>query len=110
MSVNFVQGDVTRLSSEDLGRDFAFIVDNGCLHGMSDDDRDDYVRGVTAAGARLLIVGFSPSRGLSVRRIDRAVIERRFALAWELVSSGDKYEFGGRFKIQVRSHLLQRNQ
>src|SRR5258707_2759472 len=39
-TVNFAQADVTRLSSEGVGTDFALIVDNGCLHGMSDEDRD----------------------------------------------------------------------
>jgi hypothetical protein len=36
--------------SANFGKDFKFIVDNGCLHGMSDDDRDHYVHEVTAVG------------------------------------------------------------
>jgi 2-polyprenyl-3-methyl-5-hydroxy-6-metoxy-1,4-benzoquinol methylase len=41
--VNFVQADVTHLSEARIGSDFQLIVDNGCLHGMNDSDRDLYV-------------------------------------------------------------------
>jgi ubiquinone/menaquinone biosynthesis C-methylase UbiE len=61
VAVNFAQADVTRLSSEDIGSNFGLIVDNGCLHGMSPEDRDAYVREVTAVAApdaRLLLVEF----------------------------------------------------
>src|ERR1700733_3904973 len=37
--VDFVRADVTRLSQEGIGTDFGLIVDNGCLHNMSDGDR-----------------------------------------------------------------------
>jgi 2-polyprenyl-3-methyl-5-hydroxy-6-metoxy-1,4-benzoquinol methylase len=40
VSVNFVQADVTHLSQAGIGADFQLIVDNGCLHNMSDGDRD----------------------------------------------------------------------
>src|SRR5436853_3806001 len=42
--VDFVGADVTRLSQEGIGTNFDLIVDNGCLHNMSDGDRDAYVR------------------------------------------------------------------
>ncbi len=54
VAVNFTQADVTRLSSEGVGANFGLIVDNGCLHGMSDEDRDAYVREVTAVAAPVL--------------------------------------------------------
>src|ERR1700735_2950648 len=38
--INFARADVTRLSSAGLGDNFGLIVDNGCLHNMSDPDRD----------------------------------------------------------------------
>ena len=47
VSVDLKQADATRLSSEGVGTGFNLIVDNGCLHGMSDDDRASYVREVT---------------------------------------------------------------
>ncbi len=48
--VDFVRADVTRLSQEGIGTNFGLIVDNGCLHNMSDGDRDAYVREVTCRG------------------------------------------------------------
>ena len=51
VAVNFGRADVTRLSSEGVGSNFGLIVDNGCLHGMSPEDRDAYVREVTAVAA-----------------------------------------------------------
>ena len=63
IDIRFEQADVTRLCEEGVGHDFALIVDNGCLHGMNDEDRHDYVREVTAAAApdaRLLLVEFIP--------------------------------------------------
>ena len=71
------------------------IVDNGCLHNMNDDDRESYVREVTAVAApdaRLLIVAFIPGGRFGVRGIDRAEMERRFASGWTLLSAGDEQE------------------
>ena len=51
LSINFVQADVTHLSQAGIGTGFPLIVDNGCLHNMSDDDRDAYVREVSAVAA-----------------------------------------------------------
>src|ERR1700756_128665 len=62
VSVNFVHADVTPLSQAGIGADFQLIVDNGCLHNMSHNDRDAYVREVSAVAApdaRLLIVAFA---------------------------------------------------
>ena len=95
VSVNFVRADVTRLSQAGIGADFRLIVDNGCLHNMSDGDRDAYVRevgAVTAPDARLLIVAFAPGGRFGVRGIDHAEIERRFTPAWALLSTGSERE------------------
>src|ERR1700739_4168199 len=67
LAINFVQADVTRLSQAGIGADFRLIVDNGCLHNMSDGDRDAYVREVSAVSspdARLLIGAFLPGGGV----------------------------------------------
>ena len=93
--VDFVRADVTRLSQEGLGTDFRLIVDNGCLHNMSDGDRDAYVRevsAVAAAGARLLIVAFLPGGRFGVRGAHQAEMERRFASTWTLLSTGSERE------------------
>lgn len=108
--VSFVQADVTRLSSEGVGSGFALIVDNGCLHGMSGDDRDSYVREVTAVAApdaRLMLVEFAPGATFGVAGISQEEIERRFTPAWTLLASGDEPDAGkGRF--QPRYYVLQR--
>ena len=69
------------------------IVDNGCLHNMSDGDRDAYVREVStvaAPGARLLIVAFLPGGRFGVRGVEPAEMERRFTDAWTLLSCGSR--------------------
>jgi SAM-dependent methyltransferase len=110
VAVNFAHADVTRLSSAGLGDVFALIVDNGCLHNMSDTDRDSYVREVSAVaapGARLLIVAFAPGGRFGVRGIDRSEIERRFTGAWTLLAAGDERGLD-REKTPTHYYLFQR--
>ncbi len=110
VNVDFVHADVTRLSSAGLGDDFALIVDNGCLHNMNDDDRDAYVREVSAVAApdaRLLIVAFIPGGRFGVRGIDRTEIQRRFASGWTLLSAGSEQELD-REQTPTRYYLFQR--
>ncbi|HEY1439950.1 MAG TPA: SAM-dependent methyltransferase, partial [Mycobacterium sp.] len=81
------------LSRAGLDTTFQLIVDNGCLHGMSDGDRDLYVREITAAaapGARLLIVAAKPGGPIGFLGLDEAEVERRFAPAWTLRSATDE--------------------
>src|ERR1700761_2939029 len=109
-SVDFVRADVTHLSQAGVGADFQLIVDNGCLHNMSDGDRDAYVREVSAVaapGARLLIVAFLPGGRFGVRGVDPAEMERRFAPAWTLLSAGHERELD-REKTPARYYLFQR--
>jgi SAM-dependent methyltransferase len=109
VAVSFVHADVTRLSSEGVGTGFDLIVDNGCLHGMSDDDRDAYVREVTkvaAPDARLLLVEFIPGGSFGVPGIDPAEVERRFTADWRLLSSGDEPELDHNGKNPVRHYLF----
>ncbi|MGB9249708.1 MAG: class I SAM-dependent methyltransferase [Mycobacterium sp.] len=94
-SVDFVHADVTQLSQEGIGADFGLIVDNGCLHNMSDGDRDAYVREVSAVaapGARLLIVAFLPGGRFGVRGVQPAEMERRFTSTWTMLSTGSERE------------------
>jgi SAM-dependent methyltransferase len=91
--VNFVRADVTQLSSEGIGTDFALIVDHGCLHCISADDRDAYVREVTAVAAldaRLLIVAFIPGASYAVPGIAPTEVERRFTPHWNVLTTGDE--------------------
>ncbi len=110
LSISFVQADVTHLSQAGIGADFQLIVDNGCLHNMSDGDRDAYVREVAAVAApdaRLLIVAFLRGGRFGVRGVDPAEMERRFASGWTLLSAGQERELD-REKTPVRHYLYQR--
>jgi SAM-dependent methyltransferase len=111
LAVSFSQADVTRLSSEGIGANFGLIVDSGCLHGMSDEDRDAYVREVTAVAApdaRLLLVEFVRGASFGVPGIDPDEVERRFAADWTLLSSGDEPEMDHNGKNPARHYLFAR--
>ena len=93
LDITFAQADATRLSSGGVGTNFDLIVDNGCLHGMSPEDRDAYVRevaAVAAPSARLLLVEFIPGGSFGVPGIDPAEVQRRFATDWMPLSSGSE--------------------
>src|ERR1700720_3706888 len=91
-SVNFVQADVTHLSSaRGVGTGFTLIVDNGCLHNLTDKDRDAYVREVTAVAAPdalLLIGGLDPGEQFCVRGITRAKLDPPSPPVWPLLPAG----------------------
>lgn len=85
VSIRFVRADVARVNVADVGRGFQLIVDNGLLHGLSDDGRDAYGRFVTAIAAphaTLLIAAFAEAKRRGPRGIDAAEIERRFGADW----------------------------
>jgi SAM-dependent methyltransferase len=122
--VDFVQADVTHLSRAGIDTKFQLIVDNGCLHGMSDGDRDLYVQEITAAAApdaRLLIVAAPPGGPIRMLGLDEAEVERRFTPTWSLLSTADeKMAFANgsayrytpvaliRNRFTARCYLLQR--
>ncbi|ETB43489.1 methyltransferase type 12, partial [Mycobacterium avium 11-0986] len=110
-AVDFVQADVTRLGQAGIGTGFELIVDNGCLHNMSDADRDAYVRevtGVAAPQARLLIVAFVPGGRFGVRGVEDAEMQRRFTADWTLLAAGPERELDGAEKTPARYYLFQR--
>jgi SAM-dependent methyltransferase len=97
VTVRFLHADVTRLGSYGVGGGFTLLCDNGCMHGLSDGQRDSYVRevsAVAASGARLLLVAFLPGNRRRVRGINRGEVERCFSPSWELVDTGP--DFTGR--------------
>jgi SAM-dependent methyltransferase len=111
LAVTFARADVTKLSSEGVGSGFGLIVDNGCLHGMSAGDRDAYVREVTAVAApdaRLLLVEFVPGASYGVPGIEPDEVQRRFAVGWTLLSSGDEPGLDHNGKNPARHYLFQR--
>jgi SAM-dependent methyltransferase len=111
VDVDFRRGDATRLTEEGVDAGFTLIVDNGCIHGMSDDDRASYVREVTAVAAphaRLLLVEFTPGGSFAVPGIGQDEIERRFAADWTLLSTGDEPNAANRYGKALRHYLLER--
>jgi SAM-dependent methyltransferase len=111
VTVDFREADATRLESAGGGTGFALIVDNGCLHGMSADDRDAYVRGVgsvIAPGGRLFIVAFTPGGSFGVPGIAPDEVTRRFAGGWTVLSSGPEPDVGPRNSDAVQHYLFQR--
>ena len=117
--VSFVHADVTHLSQAGVGEDFQLIVDYGCLHGMSDHDRDLFVQEITAAtarGAPLSIVAFKPGGPVGPAAVVQTEIEHRFTPAWALLPAADEQRWtpqGGlaeRFaaRFEPRNYVLQR--
>ena len=79
-------------------------------HGMSDEDRDAYVREVTAVAApraRLLIVAFPPG-SFPVRGIAPADVEQRFSPGWELLSTEREPGLSVNGKFDARYYLFAR--
>jgi hypothetical protein len=126
VAVDFIHADVTHLSQAGIAGGFQLIVDNGCLHGMSDGDRDLYVQEITGAaapGARLFIVGAPPGGPVRFLGLDQAEVKRRFTPAWTLLSTAEeKMAFANgsgyrhtpvqliRNRFAVHCYLLQRQQ
>ena len=91
VTVDFKQADATRLESAGIGTGFTLIVDSGCLHGMSSEDRDAYVRGigsVIAPGGTVLIIAFTPGGSFGVPGISPDEVARRFGEGWTAITSG----------------------
>jgi len=114
-NVNFLHADVTHLRQAGINGPFQVVVDNGCFHGMSDGDRELYVKEISAAaapGARLLMIAFKPSGRFGPAGVAQTEIERRFAPTWTLVSAADepRWTAGNRFaaRFTARSYVLQR--
>lgn len=88
--VSFVYGDVTDLGRTGVGTGFDFFLDMGCLHGLTERQRDATADGITRAAtetATLLMMAFAPGhRGPLPRGVDPAGIERSFA-GWEIADS-----------------------
>lgn len=93
VTVDFRRADATQLGPAGIGTDYTLIVDSGCLHGMSSDDREAYAREVSVAaapGARLFIVAFEPGGSFGVPGISQDEVQRRFADGWTAISSGQE--------------------
>jgi cyclopropane fatty-acyl-phospholipid synthase-like methyltransferase len=111
VTARFISADVTHLTDTGLGRDFGLIVDSGCLHGLNSDNRDAYVREVTAVaagGTKLLVLAFVRGAMFGVTGIDPSEIERRFTSDWTLLSAGHEAAFDSAGKAPGRYYLFER--
>jgi SAM-dependent methyltransferase len=91
VEVDFVKGDATRLGGAGLKPGFAFLLDRGCFHSLTDEGRAGYVDGVTvlaAPGAVLLLMAFARNRVLAgPAGADETELVSRFSPDWELERS-----------------------
>ena len=89
VEVAWVQGSVAALDTLGLAGPFHLVHDVGCFHGLSDDERNGYVRAVTAlsaTSATMLLFAFLPGRrGPAPRGVSREELQERFGPQWELV-------------------------
>ena len=90
-AVDWVQGDVCRLEQLGIGEGFTLMLDRGCFHDFTDDQRDRYARAVSAVaspGGVLLMFAFQPrGRGMGPRGVTSGELARHLGPDWELLSS-----------------------
>jgi SAM-dependent methyltransferase len=95
VEVRWVLGDVTRLETLGLGEGYDLVLDRGCFHGLTEEERARTAAGVsalTAPGARLLLFAFQPRRlGLGPSGLTADQLEGHFA-GWSIVSSTPEVE------------------
>jgi SAM-dependent methyltransferase len=90
VEVDWRHHDVARLSELALERDVSFVFDRGCYHGLAQDERDAYARGVeevAAEGATLLLMAFAPNRKpFGPSGAAKEELLTRFGEPWRLVT------------------------
>ena len=96
VEVDWVQGDVCALEQLGIGDAFNLVLDRGCFHDFTDDQRNQYARGVNAVSSRdavLLMFAFQPRRrGLGPRGVTAEELMGHFGQDWELLSSSPDTE------------------
>jgi len=111
VSIRFLQADVTHVNVAEVGEGFQLVVDNGLLHGLTDDGRDAYgrvVNAIAAAQATLLIAAFAEGKRRGPRGIDGSEVERRFGAAWALVGHSQDPAMSRRPDDPIYVHELRR--
>jgi SAM-dependent methyltransferase len=90
VEVSWLLGDVTALESLRLEGPFDLVLDRGCFHGLSADQRRRCAAGVNAlteAGAQLLMFSFQPRRiGLGPAGVTAEQVRDVFGQGWDLLS------------------------
>ena len=85
LPVVFLAADA--LEPEAVGRTFDTVIDSGCFHTLSDEDRNRYqasVRALTVPGSTLHVMCFSDAEppGWGPRRVTQAELRQTFAPGW----------------------------
>ena len=89
--IRYVRADATKLGQYGIVNGFDLVVDNGMLHGLSDADREAYVRDLTPLmrqGGRLFVMAFAEGKRRGPRGIGTEEVRRRFADGWQLMETG----------------------
>ena len=87
--VQYVKADVTDMA-EEVGGDFALLLDVGCFHGLKAQQRPAYVQQiqtVSRPGTTLLMLAFQPGRRPPVplpRGASRQELEQTF-VGWDVI-------------------------
>ena len=116
VEMRLVHGDVTALRGSDIGSDFRLVVDTGTFHGLTDAQRDEMAREVSAVcadDAAVVLDCFAPRRrGPLPRGASRADVERAFR-GWKItdVETADTEPdaLARLFKFDERFYRLERN-
>lgn len=90
VTIDFRQGDVTRLEELKLDPGYDLVFDFGCFHGLNSRQRDAYVRGVndlTGPGATLLMMAFTRPVPPIMSTVSEPELLERFGPAWRSAGS-----------------------
>lgn len=90
VDIRLVQADITSVDADTLGEQYTFVLDGGCLHGLTPEQRRQAGAKITAAtepGAVLVMLAFSPARrGPLPHGIDASDVSAMFP-HWDLTSA-----------------------
>lgn len=90
LDVRYVQADVTDMADQ-VGTDFALLLDVGCFHGLKPQQRPSYIQQLAAIsrpGSRMLMLAFRPGRRPPAplpRGATRSELEETFT-GWEVIA------------------------
>jgi hypothetical protein len=88
VELRLIEGDVTALRTTVVGSDYRFLLDFGLFHDLTDQQREEMgreVSAVAAPGATMLMLAWAPGRRrLLPRGANRGDIEAAYP-AWEVI-------------------------
>ena len=92
IDVKFIHADVRHLDRAGIVGPFELLLDFGCFHSMSQNQRSEYVASITAVAAdnaQLLLFALGPAGLLRLwpRGAEPADVERHFTSCWSIVWS-----------------------